>query len=203
MANKYSQTFTLLDIFNNKKLAGKLPLVNYKEKEIGDGKVQVRTAPKSIGKLVYDISVKTARPFYSPFSPSKSGNTIILNGNMLQEDSFVVESVYNALVSSKTLMTWTVNNTDMIRDALKEAEKNKREFGINSKLYLRANSMQQIEGLSRPQIQALLTDIMDNLFYNDNFTKTQKKYGVDKLKVKSPYTYSQRKQSWKIKVGDV
>ena len=30
----FTKTFTLKDIFNNKKLQGKLPLINYKEKEV-------------------------------------------------------------------------------------------------------------------------------------------------------------------------
>ena len=34
MANRFTQQFTLKDIFNNKKLKNKLPLINYKEKEV-------------------------------------------------------------------------------------------------------------------------------------------------------------------------
>ena len=33
MAGRYSQTFTLKDIFNNPNLKGKIPLINYKEKK--------------------------------------------------------------------------------------------------------------------------------------------------------------------------
>ena len=199
---KYSQTFSLKDIFNNKKLAGKLPLVNYQEKTLEDGRTQVRTHPKSITKLVYDISVRTARPFYKPFTPKKSGDEIILSGELTEDQDVVVESVYNALQSQKVMMIWTVNNTDMIRDALKEAEKSRRTLGLNSKLYLRATSMQQIEGMTRPQIQALLTNIMENIFFSDNFPATQKKYGVEKMSFKQ-YSYKQMKENWKKRVGDL
>lgn len=199
---KFSQTFTLKDIFNNKNLAGKIPLVNYSEKDTDDGRTQVRTNPKSITKLVYDTSIRAARPFYKPFTPKRSGNTIILSGELTEEQDLVVESVYNALQSQKTIMIWTVNNTDMIRDALKEAENSRRKFGINSKLYLRATSMQQIEGMTRPQIQALLKDIMDNIFFGDNFPATQKKYGVEKMNFKQ-FSYKQMKENWKKRVGDL
>ena len=99
-------------------------------------------------------------------------------------------------------MIYTVNNADMIRSALKEAEKNKRKHGIDTKLKLRAQSMQEIEGMSKRQIQALLSDIMENIYYGDNFPETQKKYGVENLPVKSPYNYKQRQQIWRNKVGD-
>lgn len=199
---KYSQIFSLKDIFNNKNLAGKLPLVNYKEKDLDNGRTQVRTSPKTINTLVYDISVRAARPFYKPFTPKRSGDTIILSGELTEEQDLVVESVYNALQSQKTIMVWTVNNTDMIRDALKEAENSRRKFGINSKLYLRAASMQQIEGMTRPQIQALLTNIMENIYFSDNFPATQKKYGVEKMSFKQ-FSYKQMKENWKKRVGDL
>lgn len=202
MANRFSQTFSLTDIFNNKNLAGKLPLINYKEKELDGGNVQVRTSPKSIARLVYETSVKTARPFYKPFLPSKSGNIINLNGNLLQDDDYVVDSVYNALLGIKSILIWTCSNVDMIRSAIKESEKNKRLYGNNSKLYLRANSMQSIENMSKKQIEALLSDIMENIFYGDDFPETQKKFHVKQLQVNSALPYEQRKLQWKRKIGD-
>ena len=72
----------------------------------------------------------------------------------------------------------------MVRSALKEAEKNKRAYGINSKLNLRVQSMQEIEGMSRQQLQALMSDIMENIVYGDNFPQTQKKYNVEQLTTK-------------------
>ena len=202
MANRFSQTFSLKDIFNNKKLANKLPLINYKEKELDSGKVQVRTSPKSIASLVYETSVKTARPFYKPFLPSKNGNIITLNGNLLEDDDVVVDSVYNALLSKRSIMIWTVNNVDMIRSAIKESERNKRLYGINSKLYLKANSMQSIESLSKSQMQVLLNDIMENIIYGDDFPETQKKFHVKQLNVNSPLSYEQRRLQWKQKIGE-
>lgn len=40
MASRFTQNFTLTDIFNNKKLKDKLPLINYKEIEREDEKFQ-------------------------------------------------------------------------------------------------------------------------------------------------------------------
>ena len=55
MASRFTQTFTLTDIFNNKKLKDKLPLINYREIERENGKVSRRTNAKTINRLVFDI----------------------------------------------------------------------------------------------------------------------------------------------------
>ena len=202
MAGRFTQNFSLTDIFNNKKLKNKIPLINYKEKELENGKISRRTNAKTINRLVFDISTSAARPFYKPIKTHRAGNRLEIGGNLVGDHNSAVEAVYNALISQKQVMIYTVNNADMIRSALKEAEKNKRKYGIDTKLKLRAQSMQEIEGMSKKQIQALLSDIMENIVYGDNFPETQKKYGVENLPVKSPYNYKQRQQIWRNKVGD-
>lgn len=199
---KFEQHFTLKDIFNNKNLQKKLPLINYTEKETEDGRYHYRTHLKTVSARVYETSKRSARPFYSPFQPSKLENTIILTGELIGDHDEAVDAVYNALMQERVMYIWTANNAYMVRDALKESEKNKRTYGIDTKLFLRAKSMQEIEGMTRPEIQALLKDIMDNIMYSDNFPKTQKKWQVDQTIVNSRYTYEQRKLKWKITVGD-
>lgn len=202
MATRYSQNFTLTDIFNNKRLKGKIPLINYKEIEREDGKVSRRTNAKTINRLVFDISTSAARPYYKPITTHRSGNTMVISGNLVGDHNAAVEAVYNALQSQKQVMSYTVNNADIIRSALKEAEKNKRNYGTDAKLYLRAQSMTEIEGMTKREIQALIDNIMENIFYGSDFPETQKKYGVENLPVKSPYDYKQRQEQWKRKIGE-
>ena len=203
----YKQIFTLKDIFNNKKLRGKLPLINYKEFEREDGKISVRTSPKSVGRIVYDSAIKGAKPFYNPLMHSKSGDFIEVGGTLVGDFDKAYESVYQSINTNKQIILWTANNVGMIRSALKESEKNKRQYGIEGKLWLRAGSMQEIENMSKPQLQQLLSDIMDNLYYNDNYPATQKKYGVQYMGLmKAPgrtalYDYKERKKIWENKVG--
>lgn len=202
MANRFSQNFTLTDIFNNKNLRGKLPLINYKEKELEDGRVQTRTHGKTINRQVFDTATSAARPFYDPLVTHRNGNFMTIDGKLRGDDlDAVVDAVYNALQSQKQLFIYIANNADIIRDALKEAEKNRRLYGINSRLYLRAQSMEQIQGMTTRQLQALLNDIMENIFYGDDFPKTQKKWAVNEIRVNSPYSYEQRVAKWKQKVG--
>lgn len=203
MANNYSQIFTLTDIFNNKKLKDKIPLINYKEKELENGKISHRTNAKTVNRQVFDTATSAARPFYKPIKTTRSGDTMIISGELVGDHDAAVDAVYNALQAKRMVLIWTANNADMIRSALKETEKNKRNSGINSKLYLRVQSMEQIEGMSTRQLEALINNIMENIFYGDDFPQTQKKYDVEKIMVNSPYDYNQRKLRWKFRVGDL
>lgn len=203
MANRFTQNFTLADIFNNKKLRDKIPLINYREKQLEDGRISKRTNAKTVNRQVFDIATSAARPFYKPIITHRNGNIMTIGGELVGGLDAAVDAVYEALQAQKQIILWTANNADMIRDALKESEKNKRNNGLDGKLYLRVLSMQQIEGMSKRQIQALMNDIMENIVYGDDFPATQKKWAVETMKVNSPYNYKQRQQKWKQKVGDI
>ena len=200
MANRFSQNFTLTDIFNNKKLKDKIPLINYKEKELENGRISRRTNAKTVNRQVFDTATSAARPFYKPMITTRSGDLMIISGELVGEHDEAVDAVYNALQSKRVLFIWTANNVKMIRDALKESEKNKNN-GVATKLYLRVQSMQQIEGMTKPQIQALLQNIMENIVYGDDFPKTQKKYGVENWNLSNKFNYNQLKLRWKNRVG--
>lgn len=201
MASRFTQNFTLADIFNNQNLKNKLPMINYKEKTVEDGKVSYRTDLKTVNRRVLETAKSAARPFYKPMIATQSENMLTISGTLVGDHNNAVDAVYSALQGQKQLMLWTANNAYMIRDALKESEQNKRNNGIDCKLYLRAQSMQQIQGMSRPQIIALLTDIMDNIIYGDDFPITQKKWQVESAPDNSHYTYAQRRENWKQKIG--
>lgn len=193
---KYTQKFTLLEIFNNKKLRDKIPLVNYKEKVDEEGKVHRTTNMKSISRFVFDKSVSAARPFYSPLTPHKAGNEIYIEGTLVGDHDEAVEAVYQKLVTSVPMMKYIANNADMIRSALKETEKS----GASEKLYLRYNSMLEIENLSDKEMQKFVNDIMQNIFFG-NYPKTQKKYGVERLSIGNHFSYADNKVRWERKVG--
>lgn len=201
MATRYSQIFTLTDIFNNQKLKGKIPLINYKEKELENGKISRTTNAKTVNRQVFDTATSTARPYYKPLKATRNGDILILDGELVGDHDTVVNAVYDSLKAIRTLLIWTANNADMIRSALKEAEKNKRKFGIDSKLFLRVQSMQEIEGMSQRQLEALMLNIMENIYYGDNFPQTRKKFNVENLSVKGALNYEQRRQQWKERVG--
>lgn len=203
MKTKFSQNFTLVDIFNNKRLKDRLPIINYKETQMPSGKVSKRTNAKTVNRLIFDTATSAARPYYKPLRAYRTGDILVLDGTLEVEQDTVVDAVYNALMSIKSVISFTANNAEMIRDAIKEGEKKKYKGGVSPKLYLRATSMEQIEGMSKPQIVALMNDIMENIMYGEAFPETQKKYKVQQWKLNTPYTYEERKERWKRKIGEL
>lgn len=199
--SNYSQIFTLEDIFSNPRLKKKLPMIRIKEKETDSGSVSVTSKVKTVNAQIFDTSISAARPYYKPLLAHRSGDTLILGGELKGEQEDVVNAVYNALMAQRLTLIYTANNADMIRDAMKESAKNKRLYGIDTKLYLRAQSMAQIEGMTNKEIQALLNNVMENLIYSDNFPRTQKKYGVGDETINP--NYDQQRFRWKQRVGDL
>lgn len=201
MAQRYTANFTLTDIFNNKRLKDKMPLINYKEEVKSNGKVSRTTNMKTLNRLVFDTALSAARPFYKPILQQRSGDTMVISGNLIGDHNAAVDAVYIALVGQKSVISYTVNNMAVIRSALKEAEKNKRKYGIDTKLKLRAQSMLEIEGMTKRQTQGLLNNIMENIYYSDNFPETQKKFGLKGIFI-GELNYDQRKAAWKARVGE-
>lgn len=198
MAGGYSQHFSLAEIFNNKALRSLIPLVNYKEKTDDAGKTHRTTNIRSLARFVYDKSIQAARPYYEPLKPHKSGNTIVIGGNIVGGHDEAVEAVYAHLVANTFLMELTVNNADMIRSALKEAEMTKPA----PKLYLKEQSMEQIKAVLRTRRgrEAFMQEVMQNVYYSGDYAKTQEKYGVGDIKVNS-FSYERNKAIWERKVG--
>lgn len=201
MAN-YSQIFTLKDIFTNKALKNKIPIINYREIQRDDGKISVRTSMQNVLNVAYNTSVQTARPYYKPLNAQKFDKIISIGGTLVGNQESCVNAIFNALMGKRQIMAWTANNGQMIRDALKESEKNRRKYGTNSKLYLKVQSAQQIAGMNKFEINNLLNDVVENIIYGDDFPKTQRKYNVEEMKVAGRFNYEQRKERWKRKIGE-
>ena len=118
---KYSQTFTLKDIFNNRQLRDKIPLVNYREIERENGRISRRTNMKTVNREVFDTATSSARPFYHPLITQRAGDTMIISGNLVGDYDTAVDKIYNDLLAKKRILAWTANDGDVIRDALKES----------------------------------------------------------------------------------
>ena len=203
MANGYAKLFTLQEIFNNKELAGKIPLVNYKEKTDDTGKDHRTTNMKSVGKIVYETAKASAKPYYKPLLASKTGDTITISGTPITELDAPFEAVYMAIKSQVGMIKFTANNADMIRSAVKESANIKRKTGQEPKVWLKIGSMQEIKTMGQKQLNAFIDDVMRNIFYNPEFAETQRKYGVEKIPVNRSTNYAQRQKNWLNKVGEV
>ena len=201
--NRYSENFTLKDIFNCKELEGILPLVNYKEYNVitpEGSSVIKKTNMKSVKKQIFDASIKMAHFYYRPLKAVKSGDTLVLDGNLIGDQDACVNDIYDNLVGLRPLLIFTANNGDIIRTALRESEKNTRKYGLNSKLFLRQQSLLQIKGMTYRQRVQFMNDVMSNILFGDNYPATQKKYKGSELDFGNQ-TYDQMRDAWRRKVG--
>lgn len=197
---RYTENFTLKDIFNNQELANHLPIVNYRERKYDGDKVSVRTQMKTVKRQIFDTSIKVARYYYKPLAPTRSGDMLILDGNLIGDHDACVNDIYDNLVGFRPFLMFTANNGDIIRSALKESEKNTRKYGIDSKLFLRAQSMMEIQGMSLRRLRHFMDDVMGNILFGDNFPETQKKYKVFEQDYGNK-DYNTMRKEWRKKVG--
>ena len=201
--NRYSANFTLKDIFNNEALAGKLPTVNYREYNIitRDGSsVSTKTNMKTVKRQIYEIATGVARYYYKPLEITKGEDMIAFDGNLIYDQDTCVDMIVTMLRAYKPMLDFSANNGDMIRSALKEAQKNQRKYGLDSKLYLQAQSIMEIKGMDTKQLRKFMDDVMGNILFGDNFQETQKKYKVNELNY-GKSNYEQMRKEWREKVG--
>lgn len=199
----HNKNYTLSDLFSNKDLRGKLPFIQYKETVKDDGKISVRTKILTVASFVYDTAKKSGKPFYSNYTPTKNQNLIIINGTLKEDTTLDMAfmSVYNGLLAKRMILQWTASNMTMIRKALKESMRIKRETGEEPKLYLTISTIDSIKFMNNNQISRIMTEVMNNLFYGDNFPITQSKFQVDRIKTKSSLSYQDAKNKWQKYVG--
>lgn len=195
----YKQVFTLRDIFTDKDLAGKLPIINYKEVETENG-VKQKTNIKTIKRQVFDTSIFTARPYYTDFKAIRGTTTLDLSGTLKGNGDECQNAVYQALLGIKDMLSMTANNSNMIREAIKESEKVARRTGIDTKLYLRISSKQEIKNMSKRQLIQFMQDVMENIYYGD-FFETQQKYKVEEMSGFKK-SYDERADAWNKKIGN-
>lgn len=197
MAHGYFKNFTLSDIFNNPRLAGKLPIVNYREIPLETGKISRRTNMATLMTLIYSTAKTSARPFYRPLTATRAGTVIEIGGNCKGDYNAAFESVYAGLVAALPMLQMTVNDAKMIRSALKNGRKQALNGGKEPKLWLRVGSIQEIENMTMAQLRGFMDDIMKNLFFNSDFSYTQKQFKVQEIRG----DYQKDKENWIRKVG--
>ena len=203
MANGYAQMFTLRDIFNNKDLADKIPLVNYNEKEDEAGKLHRTTKMATLTTFVYNTAKASAKAHYKPLKAVRSGDYIEIGGTLITDIDKAYDGIYGAIKGAVKMMQYTVNNADMIRSAVKEAAKLRTSNGKEPKLWLKIGSMNEIKTMGKRELDAFMDDVMRNLFYDDAYANTQKKFDVKNIAVSGSFNYERRRENWKRKVGEL
>lgn len=169
--SEYSNNITLLDIFNNKTVAKKLPIGNYKEQGRGnklDSNAQIRI----IANQILDFSRTAARQYYNPLRCSRKNRTITVKGKLQKSYNAAYNGIYTALKGKARLLATLITNNELIRCAV--IEDTLRKGGQAPKLYLRIANVTQIKNMNANQLWGLLNDIVNNIKYSGNYPKTSK-----------------------------
>lgn len=206
--NSYSRKFTLRDIFNNEDLRKHIPQVkmakstNKKEKK---GKYDNYT---SLVQNVMVYAENTAKGFFSEYKTSLNGDDILIDGK-LKENCYVngiVSNIVAKLESMKEFLASIISNADIIESAISDSIRIKNNSGKEPKLYLRLNDLREIKHMSDTQKKYLIQNIMENIYFNDDFQMTQR----NKNLARGNYVISTRnfinsydslKTRWERKVG--
>lgn len=218
MSNLFNNKFTLDDFFDNKKSilpqvkTEKDKLINKERKkyvsDIRREKGDFDINETALVDIVSQIAIGSASKHYKESIVSLAGATINIGGELKHAHNLnmVVEDVYQALITNKGLIKQMIQNYNMLRDAIEFSNKMYKK----PHLYLTLNSKSQLKDLvflySKSAARTkFMTEVMQNIYFNDAFKPIQEKYGIFEEKmVRNNNTlrnYEYEKERWKKRVG--
>lgn len=204
----YSDKLTLAHIFNNKALAKKLPIGDYKEQGNHKGKMDSKAQMRIIANQVRDIAKQASTPFYKPLRTSRSNRTIVISGKLVKPYGQAFDSIFRAIDGKKRLLASLAVNNETIRFAMNEDKAKVQPFGDtrtqtsqlkekSPKLLLRAKSVAEIKKMNANQLWGVVNDITDNIVYSGNYSQTVKELGINT----STELFRAEQRKWQKKVG--
>jgi len=204
----YSDNLTLAHIFNNRSLAKKLPLGDYKEQSNRKGKIDNKAQMRIIANQVKDIARQASTPYYKPLKASRSNRTIVISGTLIKSYDTAFNGIFKYIDGKKKLLANITLNNEVIRLASLEdrkrvlpygdAKSQTRQLKQNSpRLILRAKSIVEIKRMNGNQLPLVVNDIVESIFYSGNYPLTAKELGINLNS--EQYKLEQRK--WQKKVG--
>jgi len=204
----YSDKLTLAHIFNNRSLAKKLPLGDYKEQPNRKGKIDNKAQMRVIANQVKDIARQAATPYYKPLKTTRSNRTIVISGKLVKSYDTAFNGIFKAIDGKKRLLASIAVNNETIRYASMEDKARSYLFGDSKaqtrqlksqspKLYLRAKSTAEIKKMNANQLWGVMNDIMDSIKYSGNYPATVKELGINT----STEQFRREQLNWQKKVG--
>lgn len=173
----YKQLFTLSDLFNNKDLKGYLPQIEFKEYTKND---KIYSSSKGFNYLFDEIVMYArigAMPYMSNVKITRSTTSndgFYVDGKLRKNATLQLayDSVLSTLQGASGSLTLLGSYGDTIEGMMREIRKtSKYRMGDKSepKLWLRINSLQEIKSMNKQQKDALLKNIIENIYFSDDF----------------------------------
>ena len=201
----YSKKFTLYDLFYNPDLKGVLPQARIRTKELElTSEKKVRTIEKvsfdDYLDQIISIATKTAKKTMKNVKVNTNAYMVALIKGTLRKGCYITNTyndVYMTLRNNAYMVSFFYTNREKIAKCMLESEIILGANREKNRLYLRINSLEEIKGFDRMEMAKFLKDVMENLYFNDNFIKTENAF--DRLKLeKSMFIKNARNQmsSW-------
>ncbi len=214
----YNNKYRLDDFFNDNSI---LPQFALDEVEQLKGK-EVRKYKKGLSKekgefnsysedlvnLVYQIALNGAYSDFNDVLGIVADTTIEISGNLKRRHTtnMAVKNIYNNLNTYKGMLSQIISNYSMLREAIDYS----RKLTKKPRLYLTLTSIRSLKNLEffgnkTAARTKLMTEIMQNLYFNDAFKPLQEKYGIRQQKIIRDRNilrnYDYEKERWEKRVG--
>ena len=216
MSRNYTRKYTLDDLFIDSNV--NLPQFNKdKQKLVGKDRKTFINNLKSNKKdsldmngivdMIYQLANVGAVNHYKTMSNNVNGTNITINGNLKRQHTLTmaVDDVYLSVASNKGLLKQMISNYNIINDAIELSSNLK----VKPKLYLTLKTKSQLKyysifGSIEKGRANLITQVMENIYFNDDFKVIQEKYNIKnkRMILGTHYkNYDRQKMLWEQKVG--
>ena len=169
----YNKLFTLSDLFNNKDLRSYIPqiAITTRGKEGFQAKSYRVKGFHSVEQEIMMYSKLGALPYMKNI---KVTNEIVVSGTLRKHATIqqAYEGVLSNLKGASASLSLLGSYADTITDIFKKIRKSDRyKMGdlTEPKLYLRINSLEEIKFMNRKQKEALLKNVVENIYFSDDF----------------------------------
>jgi hypothetical protein len=177
----YRNKFTLIDLVESGYLQDVMnPSVSSKmvfsKRAQEDVEVAGRVNMGSIERQVANVVQSSAS------SIAERARTTVYGGDVICKVKGDYEAIYNKIVddlqSKTSLLGSSMSHTDELETAYKESYTAKLGNKEIPKLYLRINNLEEIKGMSDRQKKHLIDDVINNIYFNKDFARTQVSLGL-------------------------
>lgn len=191
--SNYTRQFTLSQLFESGVLKDKLPMLTANKP-----RKSAKIAHDALDTLVGNVALSGAKTAMYKATLTGAGSYMTIQGRPMTTLDDAVDAVFRTVLSNRQTFKLALSQTTIISTAMVEAQRRKR-WGKETALYLRVNSAKEIEGMSTRRLTAFYNNILENIYFSDDFRDTQKKLGLTRSF--SPAEYAHAKELWERRVG--
>lgn len=173
----YKARFTLSQIINSGYLDNYLTpqIVRTRFNKTKSKNINVSVRMSSLQEIVKRLIAQCIIPIEPKAKVNSAGTDILVKvSNLSTSYSAIIEMLRN----NKATISKALTHNEELETALEEELSKKIKGKSGDKLYLRLAKLEDIKGMTPREINALIDNIVENIYFNDAFSKTQELLGL-------------------------